>query len=234
MNPSPYPPPPFKSAHVRARIVKIMLIVAAAVAGLSLIIEGLSFAFPPLTDDQEIGDNPYGAALMFITLLDGILEIIIYLTTVVCFAAWLYRAYGNLRVLNPSRPITYTPTLAVGSFFIPFVNLIVPYRAVRELWQKSGPREERLLSEPSPPATFPVWWLFWLLASIVGNIAMRASFDESVPMSDATVISMVSSVLYIVAAVFAYLVVDAIDKRQEPTGGLARAFSGPPPPPINL
>jgi len=236
MNPSPYPPPaspPFKSAHVRARIVKIMLIVAAVVAGLSLVIEGLSFAFPPLTDDQEVGDNPYGAALMFITLLDGVLELIIYLTTVVCFAAWLYRAYGNLRVLNPSRPTNYTATMAVGSFFIPFANLIIPYRAVRELWQKSGPPDEGLLSEPSAPATFPIWWLFWLLASFAGNIAMRASFDESVPVSNATAISMVSSVLYIVAAVFAYLVVDAIDKRQEQTSRMVRlaAFSGPPPPP---
>jgi hypothetical protein len=236
MNPSPYPPPPFKSAHVRARIVKIMLIVAAVVAGLSLVIEGLSFAFPPLTEDQEVGDNPFGAALMLITLLDSVLELIIYLTTVVCFAAWLYRAYGNLRALSPSRPINHTPTLAVGSFFIPFANLIIPYRAVKELWQKSGPPEEAIVSEPSPPVTFPIWWLFWILASIAGNIAMRASFDESVPMNNATVISMISSVLYIVAAVFAYLGVDAIDTRQEETSRLVRVgtFSVPPPPPTSL
>src|SRR6185503_12604215 len=113
MNPSPYPPPLFKSAHGRARTVKIMLIVAAAVAGLSIVIESLSFAFPPLSDDQELGDNPYGAALMFITLLSGLFELVVYLTTVVCFCMWLYRAYGNLRALSPSRPINHTPTLAV-------------------------------------------------------------------------------------------------------------------------
>lgn len=238
MNPSPYRPasPPFKSAHGRARVVKILLLVAAVVAGLSIVIEALSFAFPPLTDDQEFGDNPFGAGLMLITLVDGVLELIIYLTTAFCFALWLYRAYDNLRALSPSRPINHTPTLAVGSFFIPFANLIIPYRAVRETWQKSGPPEEAAFSEPSPPATFPIWWLFWLLASIAGNVAMRASFDENVPANNATVISMISSVLYIVAAAFAYLVVDAIDKRQEQTSGRVRigAYSGPPPPPINL
>jgi hypothetical protein len=236
MNPSPYPPLPFKSAHFRARIVKIMLLVAAVVAVLSFVIEGLSFAFPPLSDDQEVGDNPYGAALMLITLLAGLFELMIYITTVACFSMWLYRAYGNLRFLSPTRAITYTPTMAVGSFFIPFVNLIIPYRAVRELWQKSGPPDEGLLSEPSAPARFPVWWLFWLLASIGGNIAMRASFDESVPVDNATAISMVASVLYIAAAGCAYLVVDAIDKRQEETSRMVRlpTLAGPPPPPINL
>ncbi len=49
-------------------------------------------------------------------------------------------------------------------------------------------------------------------------------------------ISIVASALSVLAAVFAYLVVDAIDKRQEETSGKLGLgkFSGPPPPPTNL
>jgi hypothetical protein len=235
MNPSPYPAP-FTSAHVRASIVKILLIVGAVAAGISLLAEALSSIFPPLTDEQELSNNPTGVALMLIVFLLGLLELIIYLTTVVFFLMWLYRAYDNLRAFHPWRRLDYSPGWAVGSFFIPFVNLVVPYRAVKEVWQKSGPPDEALLSEPGPPAWFPIWWLFWLLSSFAGNISMRASFNENVSESTATIISIVASALYIVAAVLAYLVVDAIDKRQEETSGKVKLgkFSGPPPPPANL
>jgi hypothetical protein len=233
---TPSPSPPFKSAHVRARIVKLLLIVGAITACLSFAIEALSFAFPLLSEDQEIGDNPAGAVLMIVMLLVAILELLIYVATVVFFLVWLYRAHDNLRAFNPwSRP-EYSPGWAVGSFFIPFVNLLVPYRAVREVWQKSGPPDEALMSTPAPPAVFPIWWTFWLLASFAGNISMRLSFNERVPESTATMISMVASVLSIVAAAFAYLVVDAIDERQEATTAMLQlgVINGPPPPPANL
>lgn len=236
MDPSPYPAAPFKSAHVRANIVKILLIVGAITTGISLLIESLSLAFPPLTDDQEFGDNPMGAAIMVAMFLIIVVDLVIYLATVVFFCVWLYRATDNVRAFAPSRGLNYSPTLTVGSFFIPFANLFIPYRAVKEVWQKSGPPDEALLSEPNPPASFTVWWTFWLLALFARNISSRASFDEKIPKSNATVISIVASALFIVAAIFAYLVVAAIDKRQEETSSILELenFSGPPPPPPNL
>jgi hypothetical protein len=107
---------------------------------------------------------------------------------------------------------------------------------VKEVWQKSGPPDEVLLAEPSPPASFPTWWTFWLLASFASNISMRVSFNEKVPETTATMISIVAAALSIVAAVFAYLVVDAIDKKQEETSETLKLgkFSRPPFPPANL
>jgi len=235
MNPSPYPAP-FISAHVQAQIVKILLAAGAVITGMSLLAEAFSLATPPITEGQEFGDNPIGAMVVLIVSLLALLGLLIYVTTVVFFCIWLYRAYSNLRAFRHPGTLEYSPGWAVGSFFIPFANLVIPYRAVKELWQKSGPREEALLYEPGTPALFPIWWTFWLLASFAGRISMRVSFDEKVPTSTATMISMVVSVLSIVAAICAYMVVDAIDKRQEETSGKAnlRRFSGPPPPPTNL
>src|SRR5215216_5181226 len=146
MNPSPYRAP-FTSAHGRAVIVKILLIVGAVATGISLLAEALSLAFP-LTDDQELGDNPIGAVVMLTIFLLAALELIIYLATVVFFCMWLYRAYGNVPAFNPWHRLNYSRGWAVGSFFIPFINLVVPYRAVKEVWQKSGPpNDEALLSQ---------------------------------------------------------------------------------------
>ncbi len=233
MNPSPYPAP-FTSAHSRARVVKILLVVGAIVTGMSLLAESLSLVFPPLTDDQEFGDNPMGITLVLIAFLIALLELIIYVATVVVFLIWLYRAYGNLRAFNPSRRLDHSPGWAVGSFFIPIVNLFIPYRAVREVWQKSEP-PDALLYEPDPPAWFPIWWVFWLLSSFAGNISLRVSFNENVSEETAKMISIVASALSIIAAVFAYVVVDLIDKKQEEVEKLRFGrFTGPPPPPVNL
>jgi hypothetical protein len=241
MNPSPYPAPtytaPFTSAHTRASIVKILLIVDAIASGLLLLSEGLSLAVPPLNDNQEIGDNPAGLAIALVMFLLAIVNIILYLATVIFFCVWLYRAYDNLPALgNPTRALSYSPGWAVGSFFVPIVNLFVPYRAIKELWQKSVLPEERLMSEPDVPAWFHIWWLFWLLSSFAGNISMRASFNENISTETSTIISVVAGALSIIAAVLAYLVVSEIDNRQEETSRALRLgkFSGPPPAPFNM
>lgn len=235
MNPIPHPAP-FTSAHGRALIVKILLVIGVIVTAGALVAEAVSLVFPPLTEDQEFGDNPTGLAVGLILFLVGMLEIIVYLATVIFFCIWLYRAYANLRAFNPGRRLDSSPGMAVGSFFIPFANLVLPYRAVKEVWQKSGPPDDALLSEPSPPAWFPVWWTFWLLASFAGNISLRASFNENIPEQTATVISIVASALSVVAGLLAYLIVDLVDDRQEEASGRMRLgkFSGPPPPPTNV
>ncbi len=233
MYPSPYPAP-FTSAHGRANIVKILLAVGAIATGISLLVETLSIAVP-FSEGDEVDANPMGFALALIIFLLAVFELLLYIATVVFFCVWLYRAYANLKVFDPLNGLDYSPGLAVGGFFIPFANLVIPYRAVREVWQKSGTPEESAFSLPSPPAIFPLWWTFWILAGVVGKISMRLSFDESVPHSTATVIGIGAGALSVFAAVLAFFVVDAIDKKQEETSeklGLGK-FSRPlPPPPI--
>lgn len=234
MNPSPVRTP-FLSAHKRARIVKILLVLGIIVTGLGILVEVTSLGFPLLTDEQEVGDNPVGTALVLILFLFAIPDIVIYISTVVFFLMWLYRASNNLRAFNPWTRLEYTASWAIGGFFIPFANLIVPYRAIREVWQKSATPDESL-GDPSPPAFFTIWWVFWLLASFAGNISMRIAFDESVPMQNATIISIVTSALSIIAAIFCYFVVDDIDTRQEETSRKLQLeqFMTPPPPPADM
>ena len=240
MNPSPYPgtyPAPFASAHTRANIVKICLIVGAIVSGLMLLGESISLAIPPLSDNQEIGDNPMGFAITMLLLLIALPTVLVYVATVIFFCVWLYRSYDNLPAFGtPKRSLDHSAGWAVGSFFVPFINLVVPYRAVKEVWQKSIPMDEVILSAPSPPAAFPMWWMFWLLSSFVGNISFRLSFNEGVPENIATMVSIVASALSIIAAILAYTVVNEIDQRQEESSKKLRLgkFVGPPPAPTNI
>lgn len=217
-------------------MVKILLIIGAIATAFSIVVETLSLPYLTTLEEQDVADNPAAAIVVLFVFLFAVIDLIIYITTVVFFVIWLYRAYSNLRAFDPSRPLDHSPGWAVGSFFIPFVNLIIPYRAVRETWQKSGPPDEALFAEPKPPSYFPVWWLFWILASIAGNIAMRASFSGEVDQTSITMTSIAASALSIIAAFFAYMVVNAIDKRQEETSERIKLgrFAEPPPPPTSL
>lgn len=206
----------------------------AGMSALSLVILPLTLVYLPADDEAALES---AGALMFALILIGfgLLQILLYLATVVVFLMWLYRAYGNLPVFgNPVSSLSYSPGWAVGSFFVPFVNLVVPYRAVRELWQKSE-RFGITLSSQSPPAFFPLWWGFWIVANVVNNFSFRLEFSGDVTQETGVIVGLIGDALNIIAAIFAATVVGDIDRRQEATkAALELSTPGPPLPPATF
>lgn len=60
--------------------------------------------------------------LDWLMLLTGLGSVILYLM-------WKYRAAVNARILNPAAA-RISPGMAVGSYFIPFVQLVIPCQAM--------------------------------------------------------------------------------------------------------
>lgn len=231
-------PPPFRSyvsPRSRARATKILLIAGAIVSAVSMVLSALELVFPTLSPEDEVEDNPGGALVVLLQLGLGSLQVLIYIATVVCLLMWLYRSYKNLPSFGtPSRNVRYSPGWAVGSFFIPFVNLVVPYRAVKELWRKSVPPAHAFLGNASPPTWFPLWWLFWLLSGFASNIHFRMVYREDTPRDVTAIAGVIADALTVIAAIFAIVVVEEITQRQEEASrslGLVQPLSDPPPPP---
>ena len=235
--PPPSPPPPYHSAHKRARVVIVLLWIGMAVHAISIPVDLVSLVLPQVDPNQEPGENLGGLLALMLQGVLGLLILAVYIATVVFFLMWLHRCCTNLRAFGINRRlISHSPGWAVGSFFVPFANLVVPYRAVKELWQKSeiGTEESLFSSSISPPGFFPAWWGFWLAANFAGNIYFRLSMAEA-PREAVTVVSIVADVLSIVAAYLAIMVVRDIDRRQEESARrLPGSQSGPlpPPPPV--
>ena len=161
----------------------------------------------------------------------GILAVIVYIATIVFFLMWLYRSYENLPAFGvPKHSIEYTSAWAVGSFFIPIVSLIVPYKAVRELWRKSLPKSEGLFREVSPPVFFPIWWAFWLISSFIGQLYFRMMLREDFAFDPPPAVDAITGLLDIAAAILAVMVVREIDKQQTESSKLIPPISEPPPP----
>lgn len=222
----------YVSAHSRARITQALFIAVAIVSAGSMLAAVLELLFPPLSDDQEISENVVGFAIALLQVGFASLQFLLYVATVVFFLMWLYRSYENLPALGiPPRSIAYSSAWAVGSFFVPFVNLVVPYRAVKELWLKSAPSAPSFLQSDSPPTSLPLWWAFWLLSNFASNIYFRIAFRSDVPREYVGLVSLISDALTIVAAIFAIAVVREIDQRQEQARKTFGPVQSPPPPP---
>ncbi len=100
---------------------------------------------------------------------------------VVAFLFWFYRAHQNLTFGGLSS-LRYTHGWAVGSFFIPILNFVLPYRAMGEVYKGSLALTEDMDIEswqslPLSPLVNWWWVLFW--ARVVSSTISRGGTVES-------------------------------------------------------
>ncbi len=88
----------------------------------------------------------------------GLLVGVITLAAVVVACIWQHRAASAGRALGiPSRS---SPAWGVGSWFVPIVNLWIPYSAVRDCLPPGHPYRRRVLH----------WWIAWLVAGFLSTV----------------------------------------------------------------
>lgn len=229
----------FSSAHTRAQLAKGLLLANAGVALVSLFVNLYAASSP--SSSVSLGEEEIGAADLMIVLV-ALPQLFVYLATIVVFILWLHRSYKNLPAFGLQTE--HTPGWAAGSWFIPFLNLVRPYQIVRETWKKSDPGVDHSggFADDGPaarPATLVgVWWGFWLVANVVGNVEGRLAGDAETPdqLASAAAFGVVSNALTLAAAALAFLVVKTIDRMQEEKAARLQvsAWPEPPPPPTSF
>src|SRR5262249_51887134 len=112
-----------------------------------------------------------GAVVVLGLAASGVLYTIFFILCVFFTCRITYRMMKNLHELNASH-VTISPTGAWGYYFIPFANLALPAKAVKEIWQGTFAELE---GEPprEPRGAIGWWWSCWLLANFTENIAGR-------------------------------------------------------------
>jgi hypothetical protein len=99
------------------------------------------------------------------TLL-AIFSMLIAVGAAAAFAAWLYRALGNIgRTWGETR---YSPEYAVWSFLAPGLNLIIPIRAIADGW--------RVVWSAGAPPYVGVWWGAWILCNVLSWTSAALGF----------------------------------------------------------
>lgn len=99
------------------------------------------------------------------SIATNICSMIAFALSVVCFARWLYNATKRAHLF--SGGMTISPGWAIGSYFIPIVNLFKPFQAMREIWQASiAPNAIGIVPVP---VGMRIWWGLWLVRVGLSN-----------------------------------------------------------------
>ena len=158
-----------------------------AFALISLVSYGLQYRLlQQLQLGQSIADEVIDATDARVQLLTNI-QLVVAILAFVALVLWFYRAYQNVHRLPDAQP-EYSPRMAALSWFIPFVNLWVPYKIMLEIGHYIGgftaPRTSIISSRWD--YLMVGWWALNIGVIIVYRITLAAliSSAESVSIEE--------------------------------------------------
>ena len=203
------PRPAFRDSALLARVVRWLLWANALGALLEIVVRWRRGFDPFLMSEAEARDGPGPARALFVG-------------TAIAFLVWLYRAEANARALG-AEDMMVSPGWSVGWFFVPLVQLVMPFIAVRELWKASATPRDWQVGPASP--VIALWWACWIGTIVTGNIAFALSrMDDYDAFLAADVMGMVSAVFTIPSAILLAAIVGRIQAMQEAPAPPRRAF----------
>jgi hypothetical protein len=168
-----------------------------------------------VTGIQDGNETAYGMA----DLSDGLVGITAlaylpaFLVSGILSLMFIYRANLNAQRLV-GEPLENSPGWAVGSYFVPFMNLFVPYFAMKEIWQAS--ENPQYPQRVDPPGLLPAWWALWLITGFTGQVSTRLTLaaEEIDDILFANAISLAADVVAFALVVVFYLLVTRIYRMQ--------------------
>ncbi|MFF3953080.1 DUF4328 domain-containing protein [Streptomyces sp. NPDC001890] len=223
--PAPVPPAPaffapqqyLRSPEGLAKAVVVLLAVVAAAdllavaAGLNtrrVIAAGLENDFATYDEaEATLADNLYGAA--------GGLQSLAILATAVVFIIWFRRVRLNAEVFDPSMQ-SMRPGWAIGAWFVPFANLVLPRRIAGGIWTASAQTNSDGSWRTVPATVMNLWWGCWVVSLVGSQYATRRyrAAEQPQEILDAADLVTATDAFDIVAAVLAILFVRKLTRMQ--------------------
>jgi hypothetical protein len=183
-------------------------ILAAALGAVFLVLEigllvGIRSGNPPSAAQVDASD----VRLWTISVIGFVLAVAVAVT----WLLWQHRAQANLTALGGGAP-AFTPGRAVGAWFLPVANLVLPSRAVRELVGRSaGPARSEAVRSVTP------WWVA-LLAGLFLQLVSFALWAVPNPtplmLVASDVLAIAASAAWVWSAILAMRLIRAVDAGQ--------------------
>lgn len=164
----------FRDTRGLARVCVGFLFVQAALAAFGAVSDYWTYALPDAALLDTVDTSSAMTAQDMRTLLVALLQSLLYIVGGIFILTWIARANANAHAIGTLEMET-GPAWAVGWFFVPFANLFMPFRAVREIWQASA---TAVAGEQASGALLGLWWLGWLATNITGLVAVRIAWES--------------------------------------------------------
>jgi hypothetical protein len=155
---------------------------------------------------------------------------LVALAIIPCFIVWCWRAAKNQDVLGRT-PQRLGSGFAIGSWFIPLANFVLPVLVIQDLWRGSDasiPRDDPRWRIADRSWLVGWWWGLFVvpLVAFAGAPADQRHFKEAA-VRGANLVALFGMLSAAGAAVLAILVVRRLDARQMECLGAQRAEGEP-------
>jgi len=125
-----------------------------------------------------------------------LLYFIAFVVTGIAFLKWIRRANLNCHGFG-AQGMEFTPGWSIGYYFIPFVSLYKPYRAMKEIWKVST-NPTNWQNEKGDPL-LGWWWALLLISGFLWETSFRLSMQTDTFSSVSIISGIIDIPLYIVA-----------------------------------
>jgi ABC-type multidrug transport system fused ATPase/permease subunit len=168
--------------YIPLKTLTLLATISLAVYSLSILAGSVvvtvgSFMFDTWNDLNADFSSDFESLLAMLALVSVVLMTISYLFTAVIVCMFMYRANVNLRALG-AQGLQNTPGWCGGYWFIPIVNLFMPYKCMSEIHRASqNPTGMKWMSN-SPHGLMGIWWTLWITGSFLSRFLSRSeAFD---------------------------------------------------------
>jgi hypothetical protein len=106
----------------------------------------------------------------------AIIYLIAFIISGITFIQWFRRAYFNLHL--KVNNLSHSESWAAKSWFVPFVNLYLPYQIMKELFHETKElliKNGLTISENSMTKSLGWWWALWIINNFIGQFVFRYS-----------------------------------------------------------
>jgi hypothetical protein len=124
----------------------------------------------------------------------------------VVWIRWQRRCHQNLLTFGEEN-LKFTISQGTRAWFIPFVNLLRPYRVTKDILERTSPGTHSTL--------LTLWWAAWIANGFVSNAVARLPIDNGNELMTASAGQIVSSLFGVGCSLLALGVVWQLTRAQQ-------------------
>ncbi len=163
-------------------------------------------------DSMPAPPQPQVSLTYVLLLLSRIMLLLSYTWIVVFVVLFTYRANANLRALSIVG-LRHSPEVASVFWFIPILNLFKPYQEMRDVLDETNKNIQ--IADDRSEAPVGIWWTAWLVGDISARLAYRMQLSETILGTTYFVLSWLSTICLLGAALLLVSVLFSIQTGQD-------------------
>ena len=156
--------------------VGLILKICIALFGVTALVSGLTPLVAFSMDNAAPG--PLMMTLMVASGVASLIQFFAFLVGGALLIVWVHQAYANLEKAQLPG-LKRSAGWAAGSFFVPLINLVVPMRVMREIYNRS--KGENEFDADADVALVTGWWVCALAAILVLTAIFAIFLIEVLP-----------------------------------------------------